>query len=178
MIQFTLAVTISLLVGCTTKSTSGSKDGVASNSAIKESGTESTDAQEWKGICRQALPETAKKKKTNSPNRLQSSYSFKEKAVVWSVSSFADKDCKNVIEINRYSFTCDSSPLSSYANCVQQKWETGDGKTWKEKPMVDYAGTTNRLEMKYSLKVLKDNKATLKSIGESEEEESETLSHE
>jgi len=180
MIKLTFAVTVALLVGCATKSNSGSKDNSASQAAAQEAGAESdlTPSVEWKGVCRKALDEAGQTKKSVSAERLQSSYTFKDKAIVWSVSSFADKDCKDVIDVNKYSFSCHSSPLSSYAQCIQKKWETGDGKTWKEKPMVDYSGTTSRLEMKYSFTALKDNKATLKSIGESEEEESEILFHE
>jgi len=180
MIQFMFAVAVALLAGCVTKSNSGSKDISASQASAQEADADSdpTPSVEWKGVCRKALDEAAQTKKSSSAKRLRSSYTFNDKAIVWSVSSFADNDCKSVLDVNKYSFSCHSSPLSSYAHCVQKKWETGDGKTWKEKPMVDYSGTTSRLEMKYSFKALKDNKATLKSIGESEEEESEIISHE
>ena len=134
---------------------------------------------EWKGACRKNVNETGKQIGNGANVRLQSSYVFSDKDATWFVKTFKDKECREMVGGNRFSFSCDSDPSVRSARCLQTTIETWDGQNWKSEKMVDHAGLPNQLEMQYSLKAGTGTKATLKSRSISDgadEETSEQLS--
>lgn len=136
---------------------------------------------EWKGACRKNVNETGKQIGNGAATRLQSSYVFSDRVATWFVKTFRDKNCREMVGGNRFSFSCDSDPSVRSARCLQRTIETWDGQKWKSEKMVDHAGFPNQLEMQYSLAAGTGSNATLKtrSISDgADEETSEQLSRE
>lgn len=171
-ITFIVAL-ILMSLGCATKSEDKLPTQVVTEKKVETRVTPTADPFEWKGACRKVLNEGGKEI-TKSTKRLQSSYIFKNKIVIWDVNTYEDSKCEKLIAGNRYTFNCDSNPLQHDAKCNQNSWEVSDGQGWMSKAMVDSAGYANKLVMQYYLKILKAKTANLISRSISDEGEIET----
>jgi hypothetical protein len=123
---------------------------------------------EWKGPCR--------KEKGPSFASLQSSYSFQKGNLIWWVKSFADNACKKIIEANKSIMKCEFSERDQFAKCNETALEgSRNGIAWESKPMLDYAGHPNKIEMKVKLSQIKLGQVKITTVGESEDPSSEIL---
>lgn len=129
----------------------------------------------WKAPCRKVVTEGNQEIPSQASHRLQSSYSVLNEELLWTVTLFRDPKCCEIKEADRHRFRCSFKPTDVFAACNQLTREhTTDGTTWIANPLVDHAGVPNALELK--IKVQPQGRGLrLTSVGESEDEEHETL---
>ena len=141
------------------------------------SGLHLLEGSEWKGTCERATSENGQPVKGGGWG--QSSYSLQSGNLVTSIKVFRDRRCRKASPgWGRHTYNCTAVAGEPYANCRETKREQMkniDG-NWEDLPLVDHGGFPNVIEKKVRVTRKGECELTISTIGESDDESSESLS--